>query len=65
MLKSTAIPCSQCGSKQTEVRCTPPDGSFLNDLKNVMTNMLRNPSTGAARFVVCKTCGHVAYVHIR
>lgn len=63
MLKPTAIPCSKCGSKQTELRHAPPDGGFLNDLKNIMANMAR--SQGGARFVVCKACGHVAYIHIR
>ena len=35
-MQPPVIPCSQCGSKQTEVRCTPPDGGFLNDLENIM-----------------------------
>lgn len=65
MLKPTAIPCSKCGSKQTELRHTPPDGGFLNDLKNIMVSMARSSSQGGARFVVCKACGHVAYIHIR
>jgi len=30
-----------------------------------MGKMLRDPSAGGARFVVCKICGHVTYVHIR
>ena len=65
-MSNSPFPCSQCGSKNTQLRSTPPNSGFLMEtlerLRSLGTNPLRE---GGKKFVVCKDCGHVAVVCIR
>lgn len=67
MNSTPKIPCSQCGSENTELRNTPPGKGFLQDLKEHILSMSSLPGhlSGGQKFVVCKACGHVSCIFIR
>ena|GEM_PF-3377133 len=67
-MNTQALPCSKCGSMNTELRDSPPGGGILSGVKEFLLSAARVPGhvlPGGRKFVVCKDCGHVSCVHIR
>ena len=65
-MKKSAVPCSECGSRNTVLRDRPPSG-WLDGLKNWLLSASRPNSNGipmGQKFVICKDCGHVSCIHI-
>lgn len=68
MVAKPKFPCSECGSKNTELRDYLPHKNigFLSKIKAILysTTSDRNGLAIGQKFVVCKECGHISCIQI-
>lgn len=64
MLSRTSIPCSKCGSKNTEIRNTPPGkgviGKLLAEIAELSSVFRPKAPLAGTEYIVCKDCGHIS-----
>lgn len=65
MIGMPKIPCSRCGSKNTELRDSPRDGPLPLRLAERLLRPLRPGGKAGRQTVVCRDCGHVFLVQVR
>ena len=68
MVGKPKFSCSECGSKNTELRDRPPhkNADLLDRFKDLFIYLSsdRNGMPMGQKFVVCKDCGHVSNIQI-
>lgn len=68
MSNKPKIACSRCGSENTELRGSPPDGPLPLRLAECLLRPFRPGGgilPGGRYTVVCRDCGHVSLVQVR
>ena len=64
MFSKKSIPCSNCGSKNTEIRNTPPGkgviGKLMAEIAELFSVYQPKAPLSGREYIVCKDCGHVS-----
>lgn len=64
MIGRATFSCAKCGSKNTEIRNTPPGrgviGKLLAEIAELSSGFRPKAPLAGTEYIVCKDCGHIS-----